>query len=245
MKQTVLITGGSRGIGATLATEFARAGYQIALNCRNEDSAATDGAQVIAACQAYGVKAACFVADVSDFDACGAMLKEIQKEFDTIEVLINNAGITRDGLVVRMSEQAFDDVINVNLKGTFNTIRHTAPLMMRKRKGWIINLSSVAGVYGNPGQVNYSASKAGVVGITKSVAKELAPRGIICNAIAPGFIKTDMTDALPEEVQKQMLEAIGLGRFGTPEDVAEAALFLASTTYLTGQVLVVDGAIAM
>ena len=243
--KTVLITGAAQGIGAAIALRFAKEGYQVAINCRNKDSQHANGNAVAEQCRALGAKAQCFVADVSDFHACQQMVKEVREHFSTIDVLVNNAGITKDGFLVRMSEDAFDTVLDVNLKSVFNMTRHVAPLMMRARQGWIINLSSVAGLHGNPGQLNYSASKAGIVGMTKTTAKELGSRGIICNAIAPGFIETSMTEELPEELKEQMLAAISLGRFGKPEDVAELAFFLATTTYVTGQVIEVDGCIAM
>lgn len=243
--KTVLITGAAQGIGAAIALRFAEEGYKIAINCRSKNSQETSGNTIAEQCRALGAEAQCFVADVSDFDACQQMVKKVREHFSTIDVLINNAGITKDGFLVRMSEDAFDAVIEVNLKSVFNMTRHVAPLMMRARQGWIVNLSSVAGLHGNPGQLNYSASKAGIVGMTKTTAKELGSRGIVCNAIAPGFIETSMTEGLPEELKEQMLSAISLGRFGKPEDVAELALFLATTTYVTGQVIEVDGCIAM
>ncbi len=245
MSKTVLITGASQGIGAALAVKFAENGYNVAINCYNEATLKNGGEQTAEACRAHGVETECFVADVAGFSACETMTKAVAKRFGSIDVLINNAGITRDGLLVRMSEQSFDDVIAANLKGVFNMCRHAGAVMMKQRRGHIINMASVAGVYGNAGQANYSASKAGVIGLTKTVAKELGPRGIICNAIAPGFIQTAMTDGLPEELKAKMLDAVSLKRFGTVEDVAQAALFLAKTEYITAQVLLVDGGLSM
>ena len=241
MNKTVLITGSSRGIGAAIAEAFAAEGYNVAVNCRSAEA----GQKTVKACRALGVQAECFAADVADFSACGEMVEKVKAAFGSVDVLVNNAGITKDGLIARMSEESFDQVIAVNLKSMFNMVRHVAPLMMKQRSGSIINLSSVAGVYGNAGQLNYSAAKAGVIGLTKSTAKELGGRGITCNAIAPGFIETDMTGALPEEAKKAILEATSLRRFGTVQDVAQAALFLAASTFVTGQVLLVDGGLRM
>lgn len=245
MSNTVLITGASQGIGASLAKSFAENGYNVAINCYNENTLENGGKQTAEVCRAFGVEAECFVADVSDFSACEAMTKSVAERFGGIGVLINNAGITRDGLLVRMSEKNFDDVIAANLKSVFNMTRHVGAVMMKARSGKIINMASVAGVYGNAGQANYSASKAGIIGLTKTTAKELGPRGITCNAIAPGFIQSQMTDVLSDDVKKKILSAISLGRFGTPEDIAQVALFLAHADYVTGQTIVVDGCIAM
>lgn len=245
MGKTVLITGASQGIGAALAKSFAGHGYNVAINCYNESTLENGGKQTAEACRGLGVKAECFIADVSDFGACEAMTKAVAERFGSIDVLINNAGITRDGLLVRMSEQSFDDVIAANLKSVFNMTRHVGAVMMKKRAGKIINMSSVAGVYGNAGQINYSASKAGIIGITKTTAKELGARGITCNAIAPGFIESPMTDVLSDEIKEKILNSISLKRFGAVEDVVRVALFLADTDYVTGQTIVVDGGLAM
>jgi 3-oxoacyl-[acyl-carrier protein] reductase len=245
MAKTVLITGASQGIGAALAKRFAEAGYDVAINCYNEETRQNGGEQVAEECRAFGVEAECFVADVSDFEAAEAMTKDVRARFGSINVLINNAGITRDGPLVRMSEKNFDDVIAANLKGTFNMCRHVGAVMMRQKNGSIVNMASVAGVYGNAGQANYAASKAGVIGLTKTVARELGSRGVTCNAIAPGIIQTAMTDVLPQELKDKSLTAISLKRFGTVEDVAKAALFLAEAEYITAQVLLVDGGLQM
>ena len=243
MAKTALITGASRGIGAAIAVRLAKAGFYVALNCRNPE----DVAETAARCAEYGVQVKCYGADVSRFDLCGQMVKAVAADFGSLDVLVNNAGITRDGLLPRMSEEQFDSVISVNLKSVFNMMRHASGLMIRQRSGRIINISSVVGVYGNAGQANYAASKAGIIGMTKTAAKELGKRGITVNAIAPGFIRSSMTDTLPEQIKETMLGAIALGRFGEPEDVAGAVAFLASdeAAYISGQVLEIDGCISM
>jgi len=243
--KTVLITGATRGIGAALARGFAAAGYNVALGCRSAQSRDAQGLGVAADCESHGVKAVCFVADVADFAACGTMVKEAWDTMGGIDVLINNAGIARDGTVARMSEEAFDSVLNANLKSAFNMTRHISGLMMKRRTGSIINISSVVGLSGNRGQANYASSKAGMIGLTKAVARDLGSRNITCNAIAPGYIESDMTGQLPEEFKAKMLEVTTLGRFGKPEDVTGAALYLAGASYVTGQVLVVDGGLSM
>lgn len=234
--KTAVVTGAAKGIGKAIALAFAREGCNIVLNYRSSVSPET--VEEIEAC---GVKCLPIQGDVSDFAFAGEMMKQVKKEMGSIDVLVNNAGITKDMLLMRMSEEQFDSVINTNLKGTFNMIRHASSIMLKQRSGAIINMSSVVGVMGNVGQANYAASKAGVIGLTKSTAKELAARGITCNAIAPGFVETDMTAALSEDTQKQMLEVIPLKRYGQVEDIAQAAVFLAKNTYITGQVLNVDG----
>lgn len=245
MSKTVLITGASQGIGAVLADAFAGAGYNVAINCYNEHTLENGGKQTAETCRAHGVEAECFICDVSDFAACEAMAKAVTERFGAIDVLVNNAGITRDGLLVQMSEANFDDVIAANMKSVFNMTRHVAKGMIRRRAGKIINMASVAGVYGNKGQMNYSASKAGIIGMTKTTAKELGRRGITCNAIAPGLIESPMTEVLADDLKARMLEAVSLGRFGTAQDVAQVALFLASADYVTGQTILVDGGLAM
>lgn len=243
--KTVLITGGSQGIGAVIAKTFAAAGYRIAINCYNQQTLENGGEQTAAACREHGAEAECFVADVSNFDACQTLVKEVTERFGGIDVLVNNAGITRDGLLVQMSEQNFDDVIAANLKSVFNMTRLVAKGMIRRRSGKVINMASVAGVYGNPGQLNYSASKAGIIGMTKTTAKELGKRGITCNAIAPGLIESPMTDKLNDEQKERILSAVSLGRFGKPQEVAELALFLASADYISGQTILIDGCLSM
>ena len=195
--------------------------------------------------EAYNVKCMPLQGDVSDFATAAEIVKKAKKEFGTVDVLVNNAGITKDMLLMRMSEEEFDSVIQTNLKGTFNMIRHVSSVMLKQRSGAIINMSSVVGVTGNAGQANYAASKAGVIGLTKATAKELAARGVTCNAIAPGFVETDMTAVLTDEQKSMMLEAIPLKRYGQVEDIANAAVFFAKNTYITGQVLNVDGGMVM
>ena len=243
MAKTALITGASQGIGACIAKTLAADGFNIAIDCYSEREVENGGEAVAAACRELGVEAECFVADVSNFEACGELVKAVKARFGSIDALVNNAGITKDGLMVRMSEAQFDAVINVNLKGTFNMLRHVGAVMMRQRGGRIVNISSVAGVFGNAGQINYSASKAGVIGMTKTVAKELGSRGVTCNAVAPGFVRTPMTDVLEEDYKAEILKQISLGRLGEPEDIANAVSFLVSdkASYITGQVLVVSG----
>ena len=245
LNKTVLITGASQGIGAVMAKTFAEAGYNVAINCYNLSTQENGGAQTAEACRAYGAEAECFIADVSDFAASEALVQAVCAKFGQIDVLINNAGITRDGLLVQMNEQNFDDVIAANLKSVFNMTKHAAKGMIKRRCGNIINMASVAGVYGNPGQINYSASKAGIIGITKTTAKELGKRGIVCNAVAPGLIASPMTDALTDEQKKRMLDAVSLGRLGTAQEVADTALFLAGSTYITGQTIIIDGGLRM
>ena len=237
--KTALITGGSRGIGAAIARKFASMGANIAVIYAGNQEAAQN---VCAQCEAFGVKAAAYQCNVADYEEVKTTVAAVRKDFGSIEILVNSAGITKDGLVPMMSEAAFDAVISTNLKGTFNMIRHVSGLMLRAKAGCIINLASVSGLMGNAGQCNYAASKAGVVGLTKSVAKELAPKGIRCNAIAPGFIRTDMTLS---QAENPMLSMIPLGRMGEAEEVAEAAAYLAEANYVTGEVLRVDGGIAM
>lgn len=238
--KTAVITGGSRGIGKAIAIAFASAGADIAvIYAGNQDAAE----EVCSLCRLnYGVRAKAFCCDVSDFQAVGKTVAEIRSEFGTVHILVNNAGITRDGLVLSMKEDDFDAVLNTNLKGAFHMIRHCARLFLSNREGCIINISSVSGLMGNAGQCNYAASKAGLIGLTKSAAKELASRGIRCNAIAPGFIKTAMTQ---KQAENPLIRMIPLGSMGSPEDVAQAALYLASADYVTGEVLRVDGGIAM
>lgn len=247
MAKTALITGASQGIGACIAKRLASDGFQIAINCRGEAEKENGGVQTAEACRAYGVEAECFICDVSDFSACENMVKAVKDRFGSIDVLVNNAGITKDGLLARMSEEQFDIVTNVNYKSVFNMTRHVSGVMIKQRSGRIINVASVAGLYGNAGQFNYSASKAGVVGMTLTAAKELGKRNITVNAVAPGFIETPMTDVLDEKVKEAIKGQIALGRYGKPEEVASTISFLASedASYISGQVIVIDGCLSM
>ena len=243
-KKVAVVTGASRGIGRAIALELGRRGNFVVVNYNGSAEKAEAVKQEI---QAAGGEACAMQCDVSDYGACEAFMKDVIKEYKRIDILVNNAGVTRDGLLMQMKEEDFDTVVDTNLKGAFHTIRFAARQMLKQRSGRIINLSSVVGLRGNGGQVNYSASKAGIIGLTKSAAKELASRGITVNAIAPGFIETEMTAVLPEETKAATLKEIPLQKFGKPEDVAQAAAFLASdeAAYITGQVLCVDGGMAM
>ncbi len=242
--KVAVVTGASGGIGRAIALAFGKAGASVAVHYNGNEAKA---AAVKAEIEEAGGKAEIFRCNVADFDACSDFIKSVVKTFGKIDILVNNAGITRDGLVMGMSEEDFDAVIDTNLKGSFNCIRFASRQMMRKKYGRIINITSVSGVAGNAGQANYSASKAGLIGLTKSVAKELASRNITANAIAPGFVKTEMTDVLSDEVKETAMKQIPLGRFAEPEDIANAAVFLASdmASYITGQVLLVDGGMVM
>lgn len=239
-----LVTGASRGIGAQVAKSLAGEGAVVMINYHGSKEKASETADEIAAA---GGKAELCPCNVSDFTACGEMIQEIIKKHKRIDILVNNAGITRDGLLMKMSEEDFDIVMDINLKGTFNTIRHASRYFLKQKSGKIINISSVSGILGNMGQANYSASKAGIIGLTKSTARELASRGINVNAIAPGFIATDMTDAMPKEAQQKITESIPFKRIGTPKDIADMAVFLASSKsdYITGQVFAVDGGMSI
>lgn len=239
-----VVTGASRGIGRAIAIRLAGEGATVVINYNGSKEKAEEVKQEI---EGAGGKAAICQCNVADFDQCQAFIQKVIDEFGRIDILVNNAGITRDGLLMKMSEEDFDQVIETNLKGAFHTIRFASRQMLRQKSGRIINLSSVVGVTGNAGQANYAASKAGVIGLTKSAARELASRGITVNAIAPGFIETDMTSVLSEKVKEGAAAGIPLGAFGKPEDVAAAAAFLASDEagYITGQVLHVDGGMVM
>lgn len=238
--KTAVVTGGSRGIGEAVVYKLASHGANIAVIYASNASAAE---HVCSKCiQEYGVKSRAYQCDVSDFSSVKDTVAKIKSDFGTAHILINNAGITRDGLIPMMKEEDFDSVMDTNLKGAFNMIRHMAGLFIRNREGCIINMTSVAGLMGNGGQCNYSAAKAGLIGLTKSVAKELAPKGIRCNAVAPGFIATDMTG---DQTDNPLLKMIPLGKMGEADDVAEAVAYLVLAKYVTGEVLRVDGGIAM
>ena len=243
-KRVALVTGASRGIGRAIALRLAAEGCYVVINYNGSKEKAEEVQQEIL--QAGG-QAHIYQCNVADFQACGEMFKDTISKMGHLDILVNNAGITKDGLLMGMSEEDFSKVVDTNLKGTFYCIRHAARTMIKQKKGRIINLSSFVGISGNAGQANYAASKAGVIGLTKSAAKELASRGITVNAIAPGFICTDMTQVLPEQVKEKIWAQIPMGGFGDPQDVAAAAAFFASEEagYITGQVLMVDGGMAM
>lgn len=242
--KNVVVTGGSRGIGRAIAIEFGKKGANVVINYVSSDAEAEKVAEEI---KSLGGNAILVKGDVSSFEEGKKLIDETVKVFGTIDILINNAGITKDGLIMRMKEEHFDKVIDINLKGVFNTCKSAVSHMLKQRSGKIINISSVVGVVGNAGQANYAASKAGVIGLTKSIAKEVGARGITVNAVAPGFIKSDMTDVLSEKVKDGMLGLIPLNRFGNVEDVARTVVFLASEggDYITGQVINVDGGMVM
>lgn len=238
--KTAFITGSSRGIGLAIAQAFAQEGMNIILNGRKEISQ-----ELVASFSSYGVKCIAVSGDISQYEDAQEMIARAEQELGDIAVLVNNAGITNDKLLLRMTPADFEEVIKINLIGTFNMTQLIVKKMMKQRMGRIINLSSVSGLIGNVGQANYAASKAGVIGFTKTVAREVATRGITCNAIAPGFIQTDMTDVLSEKVKQQVSQTIPLQSFGTVTDVAQTAVFLAKSPYITGQVVNVDGGLVM
>ena len=243
-ESVALVTGGSRGIGRAICLELARQGTAVAVNYAGNEQAAQE---TVEACRALGVQAEAFQADVSDPAACESLIAQVKERFGRLDILVNNAGVTRDGLLMTAKPEDFDKVLDTNLKGAYFCMKAAAKVMMRQRYGRIVNLSSVVGLRGNPGQTGYAASKAGVLGLTKAAAKELASRNITVNAVAPGFIETDMTAVLPEKAKTAMLATIPMAAPGQPEDVARAAAFFArpESAYITGQVLCVDGGMAV
>ena len=242
--KVALVTGGSRGIGRATALRLAELGAAVAVNYTRDADAAE---AVVGRIKAAGGRGVAIQADVSDYNQVKTMVETVLSEFDRLDVLINNAGITRDGLVIRLSQEDWADVIAINLSGAFNCVQAAAKKMIKQRQGSIVNVSSVVGVTGNAGQANYASAKAGLIGLTKSVARELASRNIRVNAVAPGFIATEMTGKLDEDIKASIAEKIPLGRFGTVEEVAEAIVWLASDAsgYITGQTLIIDGGLAM
>lgn len=242
--KVALVTGGTTGIGKAIAQELAKSGFNIAINYRTETEEMQELKKEI---EANNVKCLFVKADISKFEETEKMAKEIIENFEKIDVLVNNAGVTKDGLIMRMKEDAFKQVIDINLVGTFNVTRNIVPYMVKQRSGKIINIASVVGIVGNAGQSNYSASKAGIIGFTKSLAKELSSRNILVNAVAPGFIETKMTDILNKTVKESILSQIPLGRMGTPSEVANVVKFLSEedSSYITGQVINIDGGMVM
>lgn len=243
MSKTAIITGSGRGIGAAIAKRLAKDGFDIVINELSEQA----GEQTAEECRALGVKASVYACDVSNYAQCEEMVKKVKDEFGTIDVLVNNAGITRDGLLLRMSEETYDDVIRINQKSVFNMTKLVGAVMLRQKSGSIVNLASVAGLYGNPGQMNYSASKGAVISMTKTAAKELGSRGIRVNAVAPGFISTPMTDKLTDEQKNAILAQIAMKRYGTADEVANVVAFLCGeeSSYVTGQIIEISGGLSM
>ena len=242
--KNVIVTGATRGIGREIALTLAQNGANIAMNYRNLNSEVED---LINEIKSFGVDALAIKCDVSSTNEVENFVKEVKAHYNTIDVLVNNAGITKDGLILRMKEEDFDDVLDVNLKGTFNTTKSISSIMVRQKNGKIINISSVVGIAGNAGQCNYAASKAGVIGFSKSVARELASRNINVNVVAPGYINTDMTKNLPDKVKEEIIKSIPMKKIGNPKEVANLVLFLSSnlSDYITGQVINVDGGMVM
>lgn len=242
--KSAIVTGAARGIGKEIALELARMGANIIVNDLRESE---ESAEVVKEIEAMGRKASFIAADISKSEDAENLIKTVKSEYGSVDIVVNNAGITKDKLILGMSEADFDAVINVNLKGTFNMIKHATPVMLKQRSGKIVNMASVVALMGNAGQANYCASKAGIIGLTKSAARELGSRGITVNAVAPGFINTKMTEVLPEEVKKNYMSQIALGRFGEVEDIAKTVGFLVSdaANYITGQVISVNGGLYM
>lgn len=238
--KVALVTGAGRGIGRAVALALAGQGAAVLVNYNGSRERALE---VVSEIERLGGRAEAVGCDVSDFIACGKLVEDIMERYGHVDILVNNAGITRDNLILRMTEEEYDGVLDTNLKGAFNTIRHLSRYFLKQRGGKVINITSVSGVMGNAGQANYSASKAGLIGLTRSVARELAGKGVCVNAVAPGYIATDMTDAMPERAREGLLQRIPMGRAGKPEDVAQAVVFLAGSgsDYITGQVICVDG----
>lgn len=242
--KTAVVTGGSRGIGKAIALQLAQCGANVAIVYAGNEAAANDTCALL---KQQGVNAAAYCCDVSDFSKTEQLVHEILHDFGKIDILVNNAGIVKDALVLSMTESDFDQVLSTNLKGAFHMIKHTYRQFMKQRSGRIINITSVSGITGNAGQANYSSAKAGMIGLTKSIARELAGRGVTCNAVAPGFVDTDMTAGLPEKVKETAVATIPMKRMGKPEDVASLVAFLADDAagYITGEVIKVDGGLCM
>ena len=247
MSKTAIVTGASQGIGAALAKRLAKDGYKVAINCYPSDNDKANAEKVKEECLAFGVEAEIFPADVSKHDQCEGMVKAIKERFGAIDALVNNAGITKDNSLPRMSEEQYDAVIAVNQKSVFNMMKLVLTVMMRQKSGRIVNVASVAGLYGNPGQMNYAASKAAVIGMTKTAAKEFGSRGITVNAVAPGLIRTPMTDVLSDEQKKKIFDQIAMKRFGEVDEISGVVSFLLSDDagYITGQTIEISGGLSM
>ncbi len=247
MAKSVIVTGASQGIGACIAKKLAEDGYNVAVNCYPSENDRANAEKVAEECRAFGVEAEVFEADVSKYDQCENMVKAVKERFGTIDALVNNAGITKDGLLARMSEEQYDTVIAVNQKSVFNMTKHVCAVMMKQKYGAIVNMASVAGLYGNPGQMNYSASKAAIIGMTMTAAKEYGSRNIRVNAVAPGLIKTPMTDVLTDEQKNKIFGQIALKRFGEVSEIASTVSFLLSdgAAYITGQTIEISGGLSM